>query len=242
MNAPLVLLAEASGLPPGDDWLHPGEREELRRLRAPRRRRDYRLGRFAARRALAMLEGAPPADACRFEVRRAPSGVPRAFRDGVPLAVALSISHSEGHAAAAARWGSGRLGCDLESVESRSRAFRDDYFTVAERDLVEAGDAPRDRALRATLVWSAKEAVMKALGEGLRLPPCEVEVCPSFDAESALGWRGFAIRHPRAAGLAGSWRELDGLLLTVAGVAAEPRLVQTAVAFDFPRAGLGRGE
>jgi 4'-phosphopantetheinyl transferase len=229
VSAPLVFVAAACDAPPGDGWLHPAERADLARLRAPRRRRDFRLGRFAARRALARLEECDAdTGAWRYEVRRAAGGVPLPFRDGAPLGVTLSITHSDGWAAAGVLAGGGRLGCDLERIEPRSAAFVADYFTAGERELLAAAHDAPDRDLRATLVWSAKEAVMKALGEGLRLPPVAVSVSPSLDTASAAGWRRFSVRLPQAATeLAGSWRDLGGLLLTVAGGAEEPMLVHS---------------
>jgi 4'-phosphopantetheinyl transferase len=225
VTGPLVCVASARDLPAGDAWLQPGERAALARLRAPRRRRDFRLGRFAARKALGLCAGRLSPDGGRVEVRPAAGGAPVAWQDGARLPVTLSISHSDGWAAAGIEPGGGRLGCDLEHIEGRSRAFVHDYFSPDERRLVDAGADARERALRATLVWCAKEAVMKALGEGLRLPPLAVSVCPSFAAASASGWRPFTIGRPRAAAdLAGSWRRIEGFVLAVAGETSEPRL------------------
>ena len=235
MSASLVLLAAAFELPSGEEWLRPAERATLLRFRAPKRRRDFRLGRFAVKRALAFLEGGEGAgDLQRFEIRRAPGGAPVAFRDGVPLGVALSISHSEGWAIAAVSHGTDRLGCDLERIEARSRAFLEDYFSAAEQAFVEAG--PTDEvARRATLLWSAKEAVMKALGQGLRLPPAAVRVVPDPDRSSSAGWRTFAVQAPpTATNLRGFWRLFGDFVLTVAGGPDRPLLIGP-FAEDAPR-------
>jgi phosphopantetheinyl transferase len=219
-----VCVAVARDLPAGDAWLRPGERTALARLRAPRRRRDFRLGRFAARKAIVLSARGVAPDERRIEVRPAAGGAPVAWQDGARLPVTLSITHSDGWAAAGVDPQGGRLGCDLERIEGRSRAFVRDYFTPAEQDLVEAGADGRDRDLRTTLVWCAKEAVMKALGEGLRLPPSAVAVRPSFAAACPAGWRSFAVAQPGAAvDLVGSWREIGGFVLAVAAEAAEPR-------------------
>jgi 4'-phosphopantetheinyl transferase len=225
MTTPLVLLTAARELPPDDDWLRPAEQATLRGLRWPERRRDLRLGRFAAKRALALFAGCEGAlDQRRFEVRPGPGGAPRAFRDEAPLAVALSLSHSDGWAAAAVQRGSGALGCDLERIAARSPAFLGGYLTSKEREFV--GKGPEgERPLRATLVWSAKEAVMKALAEGLRLAPASVEVVPATGPVSEAGWRRFFVSAPdTAAGLPGFWRTVRELVLTVAGGPGEPRL------------------
>jgi 4'-phosphopantetheinyl transferase len=225
MTAPLVLLTAARELPPGDDWLGPAEQAILRGLRWPERRRDFRLGRLAAKRALALVAGCDGALARRrFEVRPAPGGVPQAFRDEAPLAVALSLSHSHGWASAAVLRGTGPLGCDLERIEARGPAFLDAYLTWSEREFVGKGGAESERPLRATLVWSAKEAVMKALGEGLRLAPASVEVLPATGPVSEAGWRRFSVSAPSTApGLQGFWRAVGEVVLTVAGGSDEPR-------------------
>lgn len=226
MTTPLVLLAAAFELPAGEDWLGPAERATLLRYHVPKRRRDFRLGRFAAKGAMALLDGRGGAFAPRrFEVRPVPGGAPKAFRDGAPVAVALSISHSDGWASAAVHRGKGRLGCDLERIEARSRAFLEDYLTPDEQAFVAAGPES-ENPLRATLVWSAKEAVMKALGEGLRLSPASVEVAPALQPASEAGWRRFSVLAPHvAADLRGFWRAVGPFVLTVAGGPREPRLL-----------------
>ena len=50
----------AADVPDGDDWLGPDERAVLAGLRFSRRRADWRLGRFAAKRLLRELTGAWP--------------------------------------------------------------------------------------------------------------------------------------------------------------------------------------
>jgi 4'-phosphopantetheinyl transferase len=223
VSPPLVLLAGAFELPRDEEWLGPAERAALVRLRVPKRRRDFRLGRFAAK---TLLEaGEPTGDLARFEVRPAPSGAPLAFHDGAPLAVALSISHSNGWACAATQSGTEPLGCDLERIEPRSPAFLEDYFTQAEQAFVATGPQ-EERSWRATLIWSAKEAVMKALGQGLRLPPAAVRVAPASTPVSVEGWGSFSVLAPPAAmTLRGSWRVLGEFVLTVAGGGDEPRLL-----------------
>jgi 4'-phosphopantetheinyl transferase len=223
MTTPLVLLAAAWELPPDDDWLRPAEQAILRNFRWPRRRRDFRLGRFAAKRALALVDGSKEAhDRRRFEVLPAEGGAPRAFRDAVPVALAVSLSHSDGWAAAAVQRGSGPLGFDLERIEARSRAFIEEYLTSSEREFVGTGPES-ERTWRATLVWSAKEAVMKALGQGLRLAPASVEAVPAMGPVSEAGWRRFFVSGT-AAPLRGFWRTARELVLTVAGESDEPRL------------------
>ncbi len=242
MRAPLVVLTSAFELPRDDEWLLPSERRTLLRFRIEKRRRDFRLGRFAAKRALALLDGGEGLEALRpFEIRAAPGGAPLAFRDGSWLPVALSISHSEGWASAGVQPGGDRLGCDLERIATRSNAFVGDYFTPREQAFVAAGP---ESGRRATLIWSAKEAVMKALGEGLRLSPVAVEVSPDLHLVSRAGWRSFSVAAPpETADLRGFWRITGPFVLTVAAGGGEPQLVlpaEEAGTLVWPR--LDRGD
>jgi 4'-phosphopantetheinyl transferase EntD len=111
-------------------------------LRA-RRRRDFLLGRFAARRALDQLGG--PAGPVLTE-RGAPL---------FPAPAAGSISHSSGVAVALAGRAAA-LGVDVELRRLSERGAR--YICAPEELRWIAGDADR-----ATVLFSAKESVYKAL-------------------------------------------------------------------------------
>lgn len=102
-----------------------------------------------------------------------------------------------------------RLGVDLERVEARPAGFLADWFTDAEQAFVALAAAP---PLAATLVWSAKEAVMKALREGLRIPAKAVEVAPETGPADGA-WRPFSARGPREASWSGWWRADEAFVL-----------------------------
>ena len=99
---------------------------------------------------------------------------------------------------------------DLERIEGRPVAFLADWLTEAEQAFVVATDSS---ALAATLVWSAKEAVMKALREGLRIPAKAVEVTPERGAADGA-WRAFEARGPGGEGWGGWWRAEGGFVLS----------------------------
>jgi 4'-phosphopantetheinyl transferase len=203
------LEADRSKVPDHDSWLGPGERDVLRGFRIPKRREDWRLGRWTAKRALAgtpwlseltsragaaagrtnrsgVYDAGQFASLSRVEIRAAEDGAPEAALDGVELPVSLSLSHSEGRALAAVAAEELAIGCDIELVESRSSEFVHDYFTPAERAAIDAA-GPDRRALAATLMWSAKESALKALRVGLRFDTRSVEVRPCRGAEDR-GW------------------------------------------------------
>ncbi|GAB3137334.1 4'-phosphopantetheinyl transferase superfamily protein [Marisediminicola antarctica] len=85
----------------------------------------------------------------------------------------LSLSRA-GRSVAIAVSFAGPVGIDIESVAAASRAALDDVaFGPAERERL--ADADASPALR-TAMWTAKEAVLKATGDGLRVDPRELEV------------------------------------------------------------------
>lgn len=195
-------------VPPGVGWLSPAESLVMSRLVVERKRRAWRLGRWVAKRAVSACLGetwrAAPPDA--VEILPAPDGAPLASvlrdppaapagpsvgrdpgapptealarRAGALSRVTVSISHRAGMGFAVAVADLHRVGCDLELVEPRSRRFVADYLTASEREAVEGAPA----ALRDTvvnLVWSAKEAALKALRVGLTVDTRAVEVVVS---------------------------------------------------------------
>jgi len=161
------LIGSLRDVPETDDWLTTAERVRLAQLHIAKRRADWRLGRWVAKRAVGAALGCAPA---RIAVIATESGAPLALRDGVPAPLALSLSHAAGRGLCAVAPPEVGVGCDLEPLAPRSAAFVRDYFTPAEQHRI-AGD---DRL--ATLFWCAKEAVLKALRDGLRRDPREAEV------------------------------------------------------------------
>ena len=192
------LTRSRTDVPPGDFWLGERERAVLAGLRMPRRRDDWRLGRWTAKAALRAWSGSEP------EVLAAPDGAPQAA--GLP-GVHLSLSHRAGRGLAVV--GDEPVGCDLEWVEPRSSAFAREWLTAGERAWVAEGDAPE----RANLVWCAKEAAAKVRRAGLRLDVRRTEVRPAG--------AGFAVHDPAAGTLHGWWWR-DGPYVVAVAAAQRP--------------------
>jgi 4'-phosphopantetheinyl transferase len=159
----------AADVPAENDWLGPAEALHLSGLRFPKRRGDWRLGRWTVKQAVA-AHLKLPADSsalAAIEIRPAPDGAPEVFLAAGPAAVAISLSHCAGTAVCAVMPSLAAVGCDLEMIESRSDGFFHDYFTTEEKAMV-AGMPEADRPWLLTLLWSAKESALKALRVGLR--------------------------------------------------------------------------
>jgi 4'-phosphopantetheinyl transferase len=157
-------------VPAQNDWMSAGEVARLNGMRFEKRRMDWRLGRWTAKRALAVHLNLPAHLQAlgEIEIRSAPSGAPEAFLADKPAGVGISLSHRAGIALCAVAVSSAALGCDLEVVEPRSDAFFADYFTSEEQAWVAQAPAA-DRPQLLALLWSAKESALKALRTGLRL-------------------------------------------------------------------------
>ncbi len=204
-------------VPTGLDWLTPDERVRLDGFRFEKRRRDWLLGRWASKVALLALTGLSHRDINRLEIASAPDGAPLPRLDSRPCQMMLSLRHSNNRASAAVRPGATPLGCDLELIESRGAGFVETYFTTAECEAVERAN-PEDRDTLITIIWSAKESVLKALRRGLSVDTRSVEV--SVDGEvTAADWKSARILASDE-GAFGCWWRVDGG--SILSVVAEP--------------------
>ena len=205
-------LLPASELPEGNGWLGPEEQKVLAGLRFPKRRSDWRLGRFVAKHAVSAFASID--DMNRIEILAAEDGAPEPWIDGQKGDLKISISHREGLAACVVSQGTA-VGCDLEAVEPRSSRFVDDFFTERERIAVETtDDAHRDRHI--ALSWSAKESALKVLRMGLRRDTRSVEVIIDEVEAVETGWHPLRARiRPEGRAFRGWWRQEAGMVLTI---------------------------
>jgi 4'-phosphopantetheinyl transferase len=211
-------------VPAENDWLNASEALRLNGLRFAKRRADWRLGRWTAKRALSVCFNLP-LDRRAFagiEIRPAPSGAPEVFLADTPSAATISLSHRAGTAACAVALSQAALGCDLEIIEQHSDAFVADYFTNEEQYLVARAPAA-DRLRLVALLWSGKESTLKALREGLRLDTRCVVVSPVDEdaAECTVDtWRSFYVRDAHRQIFHGWWHYTGNLLRTVVAAPA----------------------
>lgn len=203
-------------VPVENDWLSTSEAIFLDGLRFARRRAHWRLGRWTAKRALAVclnLPGSPPALA-KIEICPSPSGAPEVFIDNRPAALAISLSHRSDRAVCAVAPSAVELGCDLELIEPRSDAFIADYFTPEERALVmRQPAAQRPRIL--ALLWSAKESALKALRAGLRLDTRSLSVDLVDVSLGVTGWSPLQLCSTGGKIFQGWWQSADPMVRTV---------------------------
>lgn len=211
-------------VPTDDGWLSPAEVLRQRDLRFAKRRADWRLGRWTAKRAVCFCLGTSegPLDLAEIEIRAAPSGAPQVIvKDGLSE-VSVSLSHSSGRAVCAVALSAVALGCDLEKVERRSDTFVEDYLTAEEQELVTRSPAMA-RTRLVTLLWSAKESALKARHEGLRLDTRLVTVDASETSPSLEGWYPLRARCAGGKNFQGWWQcEHDFVRSVVSDQASDP--------------------
>lgn len=221
-------------VPAEDQWLTPNELHRLRGMRFPQRRRDWRLGRWTAKCAVASyLEWPSRHDVLTdIEVRTAPCGAPEVLIQGRLRPVVISLSHRAGVAICAVAPTGVVLGCDLEKVEPRSEAFISDYFTAEEQSLLGTNPAT-DQHLLVALLWSAKESALKALRVGLRASTHSAVVIPDdlWPKKNALEclkhsssdrcvdedppWQSLCVRCVEGGIFQGWWKHTGELLQTI---------------------------
>lgn len=201
-------------MPKREDWLSEGERLRVAEMRFPKRRNDYKLGRWTAKRAIgAYLPGTVPRDSL-LEIRAAADGAPDPYLNNKPGIFSISISHSNQRSLCAVGPCDLKIGCDLEFIEPRENIFLQDYFTPEELFFVEQNTFC-ERSLAGTLIWSSKESVLKILREGLRRDTRSVSIQSGFNAQGAWNpWTGRCLQPSQT--FHGWWRICDGFVYTLA--------------------------
>jgi len=175
-NIPIYWLEQTLvDVPTGDYWLSDSERSRVNSLHIAKRRQEWRLGRWTAKRAVAAYLQRPFDRLSEIEIRAGLSGAPEIAIKGVEATPSISISHCGGSAVCIVAAPNSAIGCDLERVEPRTDAFYETFFTDYERK--ELGKlSGYDRAVVACVMWCAKESYLKAIHEGLRRDTRDVEV------------------------------------------------------------------
>ena len=171
--------ALAEGIAP-PDLLHRSEQAQLDAFRMAMRRRDWlraagRPNILSNNTSLRPGRGDPPLPA--ILIAADPDGAPRPPRLAIPnpqsspaspaSLLSLSISHSGDRAFCALTDGSGvTVGADIERIKPRESDFIEQFFTPTEIAVVHATPADRRDTL-ITIIWSAKEAVLKVATAGI---------------------------------------------------------------------------
>ncbi|GAA0400534.1 4'-phosphopantetheinyl transferase superfamily protein [Microbispora corallina] len=164
------------------------ELDRAARFHREQDRRRFLTGSWLLRTVAATQLGTSPED---VQIERRcpdcpkPHGKPYVRTGGVPLHV--SVSHS-GNRVVVGVTTAGPLGVDVEEVPAAPvDELAECALSPSELELLDAVPA-YDRHAAFARVWVRKEAVLKATGHGLRIPPDEVLVSGPDEAPALLGW------------------------------------------------------
>ncbi|WP_146069260.1 4'-phosphopantetheinyl transferase family protein [Arthrobacter sp. ZGTC412] len=166
------------------DFLDDAERQMAGRFASTMQRGRFLAGRMALRLHVAEVAGVDPRSLHADYVCRNCQGADRvhgapryrAGADGLWIRASLSRSGDWCLLAAVVNEQVRGVGVDLESFASANfEGFEVVAMTAREREYLQEVPAPQ-RALCQTVLWTRKEAVLKALGSGLALDPSLVDV------------------------------------------------------------------
>ncbi|RRR67286.1 MAG: 4'-phosphopantetheinyl transferase superfamily protein [Candidatus Viridilinea halotolerans] len=212
---------------PAAPWLSHGEQERLVALHVPKRRNDWLLGRWTAKRLTqrVLAEGGYPLALDAIVITPAPDGAPElSLPPNVPMRHhSLSISHSNARALCALGPQGSAIGADIEQIVNHHPSLVSSYFTAEEQALIAATPS----ALCATMVtaiWSAKESLLKALRVGLTVETQRVTCLPQTHdlARAQSTWTPLAASAPTLTNLPiqAWWWIYQGSILTIIRVGA----------------------
>lgn len=146
--------------------------DELQRAaRAARQTRQHELLASRALLRLALTSVQPTVEPSQWDLGSEPGGRP--VVRGPLSGCHISLAHAGGIVACAV--GPTDLGVDVEAQASTSTLDQaaETWLSARERDQMPHGDARHEWL---GLRWTAKESVAKALGVGLTLDPCRIDV------------------------------------------------------------------
>jgi 4'-phosphopantetheinyl transferase len=146
-------------------WLSPDEQARAARFRFDRDRCAYVAAHFLLRRCLQRVTGRSD-----WDFRTGAFGKPELFEPFGALPLRFNLTHTAGLVACALVHGHD-VGIDAEAVDRKCN-----YLELAQRffttqEVEDLGRRPAEARGEAFLaIWTAKEAVIKATGQGLRMP------------------------------------------------------------------------
>jgi phosphopantetheinyl transferase (holo-ACP synthase) len=167
--------------------LSAAEREVLKRLKEPRRRRTWLCGRLCLKElSLSSIREsrwrgsslrADQIEIHSLDILGRPTR-PRVIIDGRLQPWNVSIAHTERSVLAALSFSAElSVGVDLTTVGAMSDGFRGLWLTAAERRWCDGGSDPH----LASTLWAVKEAMYKAVNRGESFAPAAVEVARDSD-------------------------------------------------------------
>ena len=150
-----------------EEFLSEGENDRLKEYRFPAKREGFLLGRLAAKRALGALLEEP--DLRRIEIRSGIYGQPLVDHPRAG-STEITVSHSQGRAVALAFPAAYPMGIDLETLSAISAPTILGELEASPAELAWLATGGVAEAAACGVLWTAREALGKALKTGLNSP------------------------------------------------------------------------
>lgn len=179
MNVGLSFVHISEDKEPGIDPLIFGldEIEDYRKMKYDVGKRNYVLGRIAAKRAASTMMSR--SDLTKITISQGVFGQP-VLHTGSPDKLAVSISHCQCMGAAIVFPEGSPMGIDVEAINPSRNETMASLMTAAEME--SGATVISNKAFLLTLLWSSKEALSKVLRTGLTIPfeLLEIETIQSY--------------------------------------------------------------
>lgn len=165
------------------------EIEENQKYKIPKRQSEWLASRLLAKRLVQkIIASDSPLPLKSITIQKESSGVPFVVVEGMGRVGWLSISHTRGGVLAAfSQINSIRFGVDIEFIDPRPLEIFADYFTVAEIAWLSPLNE-QEKDVCSNLVWSAKEAFLKAIEKGLQMDTRKINIHPPDVCSQSKGW------------------------------------------------------
>lgn len=145
--------------------LHPREEAYYKELVVEKRRRNYLIGRYAAKQAVAAF--VREKDLRRIAIQPGVFNQP-VVRHGTQCNVQVSISHCDDFGAALAFSEIHPMAIDIERINTDKNSVLETHVTGKEQEIIRAFSCSYEEKL--TLLWTVKESLSKILKTGLTAP------------------------------------------------------------------------
>ena len=174
----LHVAVRAAAAPLALDVLPPAERTQAEGFGSEKRRREFALGRTAARMLLAERLAVAAPD---VPLRIAADGAPEL--DEPALHVSIAHAGTAAQTLAVAAVGARPLGVDLEPIRPRRPDLYRFLLHPDEYGLME--HLPHEHDAAQVLLWTLKEATLKAMRTGFRVSPKKLRLAVEPERQAA---------------------------------------------------------
>jgi 4'-phosphopantetheinyl transferase len=201
-----------------DKYFSLEEQAEYSRFKVIKRQFEWISSRIISKKMINQILKGEKLNFPDIRIKKEETGQPYIYITGQGrLEGKFSLSHSNGYVFCGYSLSKELMfGLDLEKIEAHSLEFVQDYFSSQEIERYQVLDG-NDKDGYTTMVWSAKESVLKTLGLGLSIDTRKVEIIPLEDSSRLTGWNSCSVKLENKMNLTMNvyWQKVDGFIRTI---------------------------